>query len=160
MTALAADRQTQSRHTGLQKYPVEAGEVIYKGAMVSVDDDGYLMPAQDTAAHRVVGVADEKVDNTGGADGAKDCRVVSGRAFRFAASSITQAMLGDLMHVVDDQTFDEGAGTNGVPCGRLVEFISTTEGWVYIPSGGVRKAGIADATYSANETAMLNDQLQ
>lgn len=158
MTVLSADRQTQARHAGMQKYPVEAGETIYKGALVSIDDDGYLMPASDTAAHRVVGVADENVDNSGGADGALDCRVVSGRAFLFAASSITQAMLGDVMFVVDDQTFDETV-TNGVPCGRLVEFVSTTLGWIFIPSGGLRKAGVTDSTWSSNEQAMLDDTI-
>ena len=158
MAALTADRNTQSKRGDLMIYPVEAGEVIYKGALVSVDDDGYLMPGQDTAAHRCVGVADEKVDNTGGADGALSCRVRSGEKYRFAATSITQAMVGDAMFIVDDQTFDDAAGaTNDVPCGRLVEYISATEGWIFIPKGGCRKASIADATYSANEQAILND---
>ena len=158
MTALAADRQTQARHAGMQKYPVEAGETIYKGALVTIDNDGYLMPAQDTAAHRVVGVADENVDNSDGSDGDLDCRVVSGRAFLFVASSITQAMLGDVMFVVDDQTFDETV-TNDVPCGRLVEFVSTTSGYIFIPNGGLRKAGATDSTWSSNEQAMLDDTL-
>jgi len=160
MTALAADRNTQSREATLKSYPVEAGEKIYKGALVTIDDDGYLMPGQDVANHRCVGVADENVDNTGGADGAKSCRVMSGRAFRFAATSITQAMLGDVMYIVDDQTFDDAAGvTNEVPCGRLIEFISTTEGWIFIPTGPLRKAGLTDSTYSANEQALIDDNL-
>ena len=158
MAALTANRNTESKLGDLMIYPVEAGEHIYKGAIVSIDDDGYLMPGADTASHRCVGVADEEVDNTGGADGDLNCRVVSGRKFRFAATSITQAMLGDAMFIVDDQTFDDAAGaTNDVPCGRLVEFISTTEGWIFIPKGGCRKASIADGAYSANEQAILND---
>ena len=154
---LTADRQTRSKKGDLMVYPVNALSQIYKGAIVCVDDDGFLVPGADTAAFRVVGVADENVLG-GAADGDTSCRVRSGEKYRFAATSITQAMVGDAMFVVDDQTFDDAAGaTNDVPAGRLVEFISATEGWIFIPKGGCRKASIADATYSANETAILND---
>lgn len=140
MTALSADAQRASREPGIRSYPVEAGEVIYKGAIVCVDDDGFLVPAANTAALRVVGVAEEKADNTGGADGAINVKVRSQRAFKFTATSITQAMLGDMMYVVDDNTIDDIAGaSNAIPVGRLVEFVSTTEGWVYIPDGGMPK---------------------
>ena len=158
MAALAADRNTESKLGDLMIYPVAATTTIYKGSIVCVSDTGYLVPGADTANLRVVGVADEKVDNSAGADGALNCRVISGRKFRFAATSITQAMLGDPMFVVDDQTVDDAAGaTNDVPVGRLVEYISATEGWVFIPKGGCRKANIAAATYDATEQSLLND---
>ena len=157
MAALTADRPTQSKLGDLMIYPVGV-DVIYKGAIVMVDDAGFLVAGADSANGRCVGVADEKVDNSGGSAGDLNCRVVSGRKFRFAATSITQAMLGDAMFIVDDQTFDDAAGaTNDVPVGRLVEFISTTEGWVFIPKGGCRKANIAAATYDATEQSLLND---
>ncbi len=157
MTALATDRDTRAKDAGLLGYPVAATTTIWKGSLVCVSDTGFLVPAADTAAFRCVGVADETVANTG-ADGAKTCRVRSGKAFLFGATSITQAMVGDTMFAVDDQTFDE-TSTNGVPVGRLVQFVSTTSGYIFIPDGGLRKAGVADATYSANETAILNDVL-
>lgn len=159
MTALATDRDTAAKDAGLLGYLVQTNVVIWKGSLVAVSADGFLIPAADTTAIRVVGVADETVNNNPGAAGAKKCRVRSGKAFLFAATSITQAMLGDLMHVVDDQTFDEATGTNGVPAGRLVQFISTTSGYIFIPDGGLRVAGISDVTYSANEQAMLADLL-
>jgi hypothetical protein len=157
MTALAADRNTQSKIGGIQIYPVEAGDIIYKGAMVAVDADGYLHPAQDAAAHKVVGVADEYVSNALGADGAVSCRVVSGRSFKFAASSITQAMLGEMMYAVDDQTFDDAIGTNAVKVGRLVQFVSTTEGWIFIPFGGLGLGIVtADGSDAATTQALAN----
>lgn len=157
MTALAADRNTQSKIGGIQVYPVDGGSVIYKGAIVAVNAAGYLIPASDLAASKVVGVADEKVDNGSGADGALNCRVVSGRAFKFAATSITQAMLGEMMYVVDDQTFDDTLGTNGIKVGRLVQYVSATEGWVHIPFGGVG-IGIttADGSDAATTQALAN----
>lgn len=157
MAVLTADRNTESKIGDLMIYPVGV-DIIYKGAIVMVDDAGFLIAGADSANGRCVGVADEKVDNSGGSAGDLNCRVVSGRKFRFMASSITQAMLGDAMFIVDDQTFDDAAGpTNDVPCGRLVEYISATEGWIFIPKGGCRKANIAAATYDATEQTLLND---
>ena len=158
MTAAAADRGTDSREAKLKTYPVKAATKIYKGTLVAIDTAaGYVTPAADSATRRVVGVADEQADNTSGASGDKKVRVRSGEAFRFTATSITQAMVGQVMYVVDDSTFDDTSGTNGVPCGRLVEFISTTEGWIFIPNGALMAPRIADGTYSANEQNALND---
>lgn len=159
MTALADDRQTPAQEVELKGYLVAASTTIYKGGMVAVNDAGHLVMASDAANLRVVGVADERVDNSAGSAGDKKCRVRSGRAFDFNATAITQAMVGDLMFVVDDNTFDDAAGTNGVPCGRLLEYISATRGIIYIPVGGLRKAGIAAAAYDATEAAMVNDLL-
>lgn len=154
MTALSADAQRASREPGIRAYPVEAGEVIYKGAIVALDADGFLIPATNTAGLQVVGVAEEKADNTGGADGAIDVKVRSDRAFKFTATSITQAMLGDMMYVVDDNTVDDVAGaSNAIPVGRLVEFVSTTEGWVYIPDGGMPVPEVVDPDTSAYDEA-------
>lgn len=159
MAVLTADRNTQSREAEVKIYPVGV-DIIYKGALVAVDANGFLLAAADTAALRVVGVADEKVDNSGGSAGDLNCRVVSGRKFRFAATAITQAMVNQIMYVVDDQTFDDSLGTNGIKAGRLEEFISTTEGWIYIPKGGLSEGSVvadADATYGQPEADLIND---
>jgi hypothetical protein len=144
--ALAADRDTPYKDGQVRGYPVLNNTTIFKGAMVALTDAGYLVPASDTAALRVVGVSQEKVISPStDAAGAKKCRVISGKSFLFNATSITQAMLGDVMHVVDDNTFDDAVGTNTVPCGKLVEFVSTTSGYIYIAEGTLRKAGVAAA---------------
>jgi len=138
---LSAARNTQSRGSpgASHRYPCGV-DVIYKGGLVNIDANGYAMAATDTASEWCAGVADETVDNSGGSAGDKWVRVISGRSYRLAATSITQAMLGEVMYVVDDQTFDDGGGpTNDVPVGTLMEFISVTEGWVYIPEGGSQK---------------------
>lgn len=138
MTALAADRNTASRQADIKSYPV-AVDIIYKGSLVCVNASGYLVPASDTSGLTgVVGVAAEKVDNSGGSAGDKHCAVESGRQYKFAATSITQAMVGDIMYVEDDQTVDDigGTHTNEIPAGVLVEYVGTTEGWIFIPQGG------------------------
>lgn len=165
MAALTADRNTQSKVGDIAIYPVSATTQIYKGSLVMVDADGFLIPAADAANGRVVGVADENVDNDPGSDGDLNCRVVAGRKFLFAASSITQAMVNQVMYVVDDQTFDDGNGTNAIKAGRLVEFVSTTSGWIYIQKGGLHEgitdvaapAGGTGATAGAYDTAANRD---
>lgn len=132
MALLTADRNTSSKEVGLKSYPV-AVDIIYKGSMVCIDSSGYLVPASDTSGlSNVVGVADENVDNSGGSAGDKNCRVRQARAHLFAASSIVQANVGDTMFVVDDQTFDNNDPGNGIRAGILVEFVSSTSGWILV----------------------------
>jgi len=147
--ALAADRQTLSKELALTGYLVATATTIYKGGMVSLNSGGYAVPASDSASDlSVVGVADETVTNAG-ANGAAKIRVRSGRAFRFAATSITQAMVGTMMFVKDDFTFDD-VSTNGVAAGILVEYTSSTEGVIYIPEGGRSPvAGLVNADLAA-----------
>ena len=132
MAVLTDNRETDRKDGELLAVPVKGSTTIYKGAQVAIDANGYLVPASDTAGLRAGMVAYEKVDNSAGADGALKCRVYRTGIFLLDATSITLAMVGDMMYVVDDQTFDDTVGTNGIMAGRLVEFVSTTKGWIDI----------------------------
>lgn len=132
MTALTANRGDIGNSPGPRvRIPVEAGEVIFRGAMVSIDADGFLMPSADTAGHIWVGVAQENVDNSAGADGAVDCLVDIGGALltvTHAAGSQTQANVGDEVATEDDQSVDIPATTtNDIDCGRIIKVNSATE---------------------------------
>ncbi len=81
MPALTQPYETHEREGLIVAYPVKANARIWKGALVCIDSTGYLVPASDTANLRFVGVAFESVDNTGGANGAKRCRVVKRGTF-------------------------------------------------------------------------------
>ena len=155
MAALTADRITEKKMTFNEKaYPVKDGAKIFAGSLVAIQADGHAVPASDAAATKVVGLAIATVDNTAGADGDLLVRVESG-LFLLPATSITQAMVGSVMYVVDDQTFDDVLGTNGVKAGRLLEFVSTTEGWLYVEPTGL---GIvtADGSDAATTQALAN----
>lgn len=158
MAALTTDRITETKHPGLKSYPVKASTKIYDGALVAVDSNGYALPAADTSGLKVVGVADSTVDNSSGAAGDLWINVKVPIIARFDASSITQAMVGQVMYVVDDHTFDDAIGTNAIKAGRLVEFISTTEGWLEVFSSGEgAKTADADATYGQPEADLINE---
>jgi len=131
---LAVDRETSRKDIGFKSYPVGV-DILYKGGLIGGDADGYAV-AMPVAASAVglcfLGVAAEKVDNSGGSAGDLDGRVFTSGLFKFAATSITQAMLGQMMYLVDDNTFDDVPGTFGIPVGILVDYVSTTEGWIDI----------------------------
>lgn len=161
MTALDKSRDTQViAKPSLKGYLVEENTTIYKGGMVCIDDTGYLVPADDDANFsQVVGVADEGVVT--GAGEHPMLRVRSGEIYDFAASSITQAMVGTTMYVVDDQTFDDTQGN--VIAGVLIEFVSTTRGKIYIPTPGARPSatiGASDIETAAVTEAKLHGDLR
>lgn len=156
MTALSAAFARDRRGTPkIRRYPVNAGSVIYQGGLVAIDTDGYARPASDTASYRCAGVAYES--KTGGsADGDVYVLVEADADYLFTASSITQAMLNtaQAMYVVDDNTIDDAAGaTNDVFVGILVDYVSTTSGWVNVP--GLAAFPISGVTATAAELNAL-----
>jgi len=132
MAVCTTDRNTPYREGIELDFPVKGGARIFAGAMVAVDATGYAVPAGNVAGHRFVGVATERVDNTAGADGAALVRVRTAGLFEFGATSISRANVGEVMYVVDDQTFDDVNPGQGVTCGRLLKFVSATKGWIKI----------------------------
>lgn len=133
MAALTQDRATPYREGIEIEFPVAANAKIFAGGLVCTNAGGFAVPGADTAGLRFLGVALEKVDNTGGADGAKKVRCRRTGVFEFNAASITQAMVGDSMYIKDDNTFDDAAGcTNDVKAGVLVKYVSSSKGWIDI----------------------------
>jgi hypothetical protein len=133
MAALTKDRATPYRDGIEIEFPVAANTKIYAGSLVCANASGYAVPASDSAGLRFLGVALEQMDNTGGANGAKKVRVRRTGAFEFDAASITQAMVGTPMYVVDDHTIDDASGPiNDIRLGILVKYVSDTKGWIDI----------------------------
>jgi len=133
MAALTKDRATPYRDGIEIDFPVAASTKIYSGSLVSANSSGYAVPAADTAGHKFLGVALEQADNSTGANGAKKVRVRRSGVFEFDALSISQAMVGTAMYVMDDHTIDDAAGpVNDIRVGILVKYVSDTKGWVDI----------------------------
>lgn len=130
MTALANDRNTLWKELGLKAFPVAASTLIYDKSIVCLNASGYAVRGADAVGYTTVGMADSRADNLTGGNGDKWVLVKSPIVAKFAATSITQAMVGKTMYVVDDQTFDDAVGTNGITAGVLVEYVSATEGWI------------------------------
>jgi hypothetical protein len=123
MPALQQPYEAHEREGLIVAYPVKANARIWKGALVCVDNTGYLVPASDTANLRFVGVAFESVDNTGGASGAKRCRVVKRGTFVYnRIGSFTQADIGTTARAITDNEVAK-TSTNNIVVGTVVELL-------------------------------------
>lgn len=136
MTTLSTARSTRRRDGSDYSYPVAAGAKIFAGSQVTLSATAFARNGQQGGT-RVVGVATETVDNTGGADGAKNVPVSRG-IFLFlnsaAADLITRAHIGMDCFLVDDETVAlTNAASTRVVAGRVadIEVVgATTMVWV------------------------------
>ena len=123
MPALQQPYEAHEREGLIVAYPVKANARIWKGALVCVDNTGFLVPASDTANLRFVGVAFESVDNMGGASGAKRCRVVKRGTFVYnRIGSFTQADIGTTARAITDNEVAK-TSTNNIVVGTVVELL-------------------------------------
>jgi hypothetical protein len=158
MTALAADRETARKDPGYKSL-LMGTDIIYKGGMVTYTAAGLAVAGQATAGYKFAGVAAEKVDDSAGA-GTKWCKVYTEGLFLLVATSITQAMVGQMMYLADDQTFDDvPAAAAAIPCGILVEYVSATSGWIDIGPAVDRESAVKTpvVTISAATTLTVEE---
>ena len=129
--ALTKDRNTTERNGDFYVFNVAANVKIYAGALV-VLDAGNAKPGVTAAGLFSVGRAEELVDNTGGAAGAKTVKVKRG-VFCFenaAADLVSDANIGSPCHVVDDQTVAATHAGNTRSAAGIVRDVDDAGVWV------------------------------
>lgn len=113
MAALTADRNTPQRANQNYGFGVAATTKLWAGSIACINASGFLTKGAVATTLVSVGVVQETVDNTAGANGAVTAKVDRG-TFRFANSSagdlIADTDINALCYIVDDQTV---AKTNG-----------------------------------------------
>lgn len=118
------ERNTFRKDGELLPFKVAASTKIEAGKMVAVNAAGYLVEASDVASIIVVGVADQTVDNSSGANGALSCNVRRGDVYCFdnsATAAVTQASVGSNVYVEDDETVAIVSGpTNDIVAGKCL----------------------------------------
>lgn len=106
--------------------PVKASAVIYGGATVATDSSGYAVPVTAATGLKVWGVAEETVDNTGGANGAKWIKVRCGAFTRDVGTSgdaLAAADIGATVYGIDDHTVGKTNGSSSrSPAGIFLGF--------------------------------------
>lgn len=139
--ALAGPRKLDRRghHVVEEEAGVAAGAVIWDGAQVVVNAAGYLAPGTVAATHRKAAVAridtiDGKVDNTGGVNGAKRCRIMFGifpMKIGAGGDALTQADRETDVFVMDDETVGKtnAGGNTRSKAGKLVD---VDEGYAWV----------------------------
>ena len=137
MTAASAERNTPEKTGGAYGEPVKGSTKIYKGTLI-VLNAGYAAPGSTATGLIALGRAEETVDNSSGADGAKNIRVKPG-VFRFAnsgsADAIAQADAGADCYIVDDQTVAKTSGTSTRSRAGKIDSVDSVGVWVLIGLG-------------------------
>jgi adhesin HecA-like repeat protein len=96
-------------HTRAYGYPVLTNLVIFGGAAVGITANKEAVPAGHVSAVKLMGFAEERIDNTGGATGdqfvkvEKDVRVIP-------LAGATVANIGAAVYASADDTFTLTAG--------------------------------------------------
>lgn len=130
---LTKDRDTKTRAGTDFVDPVAAAAKIFAGSIVALNAAGDAVPASAIAAQRTRGVAQETVDNTGGAAGAKSVPTRRG-AYRFknstAADLIVRADIGNSCYVVDDETVAKTSNASARPIAGVIRDVDSGGVWV------------------------------
>ncbi|WP_275629813.1 hypothetical protein [Pseudomonas sp. 273] len=133
--ALTTDRNTPRRDGVQFNDPVAAGVKIYAGSLACLDASGNAVPGSTSTTLKARGVAQEQVDNTGGAAGAQRIETRRG-IFQFANSAstdqITRADIGAQCYIVDDQTVAKTSATNTRSVAGVVRDVDDGGVWVEI----------------------------
>ena len=134
--ALTADRSTPRRASEEFEFPVDAGKVIYAGALVVIDTaDNLAKPAVTATTGRCVGVAQDRADNSAGSDGDVSVKVRRG-CFRLKNSASADLIdLGDVgldCYIVDDQTVAKTNGSSTRSVAGKVRDVDADGVWVEI----------------------------
>ena len=129
---LTADRNTQMKDGELIAVPIAAAKKIFAGSLVAANATGYATPGAVAATLTYLGRAEETVDNAG-ADGALSVLVRRGKAFKFANSAtdaVTQASMGKVCYIEDDQTVSATSDTGARSAAGKVIGVETDGVWV------------------------------
>ncbi|MBI2388648.1 MAG: hypothetical protein HYV09_03440 [Deltaproteobacteria bacterium] len=118
--------------------PMKEKTKIWLGA-IAVLDGGYVTPGRTGTGLVAIGIAEETIDNTTGADGAIFAPIRQG-TFLFYNSggtdAITQADVGKDAFIVDDQTVAKTDDTGKRSrAGRIVQIEPTGMVWVQLGIG-------------------------
>lgn len=138
MAALAADkfplRTRADSGKRMRTGKVAAATKIFHGALIAKNAAGFIVPASDAADLKVVGVAQGQVDNSAGANGAKEVTYLTGLDVELdnAGGAIVQAGMHGLCYVADDQSVTTAAvAVNDVVAGLVTDF-TAAKVWVHV----------------------------
>jgi len=134
-TALTAARDTPARTGNFVSIGVYTNTRIFAGAMVAINTNGYAVAAADSSGLNVIGMATETVDNRVNAEGAGDSGTLSVTVargvFRWVnGDTFTDADIGDLAFVEDDQTVQKAAAASADIIAGVVLDVDSSGVWV------------------------------
>jgi hypothetical protein len=162
--AATAEINTPERPGSTTSYPVAASTKIFAGTLVAINSSGDAVPAANTSGLKVVGRAEETVDNSSGDAGDLNISVKRG-VFRFDNSdsaAVDADDKGKVAYVEDDMTVAETA-SESIAAGVVLAvdsdgvWIDTAILPVQVGSIGAGAVGTTELAAAAVTTAKLAD---
>lgn len=133
MTATTTDRNTSYKDGGIISVPVAGGAVIRAGDIVCANANGLAIEGKTEADLTYLGRSERYIDNSAGGDGALHHQIRRGVMFHWANATddpVTQASLGKLCYVEDNQTVAKTNGTNTRSAAGIVLGVDIDGVWV------------------------------
>lgn len=127
MAAASTPINTPERPRGIAQHDVAASTIIYAGTLVALDASGNAKPAANTSGLKVIGRAEETVDNSAGAAG--DLKILVKRGVfivnNAGTNAVTKAHSGTVVFAASDNEVAHTT-TNSVKAGVLLGFDEAT----------------------------------
>ena len=132
MAALTKDRNTGRRQAKRFSDLVGAAVKIFTGSIVALNATGYAVPGVTATTLVARGIAQETIDNSGGADGDLRVEVMGGQQAYHVVNdgSIDRTHIGKTCYIVDDQTVAATDGTATRSVAGTVADVDSAGVWV------------------------------
>lgn len=127
------DRQTPRRELGLISVKVAANSIVRAGFIAVANATGFAEEGKTATGLTYLGIFDETIDNTGGADGEVTAQVRTHQAFLVAndpADPVVQASIGKKCFITDAETVAETSATNTKSEAGVVLEIDNNGVWI------------------------------
>jgi hypothetical protein len=135
MAALSAPRNTLRQGAARERITValKANAKVFKGGIVAVDATGYGVAGASAASLIVMGIAQQTVDNTGGASGALSVDVECGvfKLDNAGTNTITITSVGASVYMNDDHTLSTLSTSQSVG-GKVIRLDADGSVWAYV----------------------------
>lgn len=142
MAALTSERNTTQLRGDTRVGPLAASVKVWKGGMLMRNAAGFVTKGATATGCIGIGRAEATVDNSAGAAGAVSVEYRSG-IFGFAnlaADAVTQAEVGKLCYIADDQTVAKTNGSATRSPAGIVDGIEGSKVWVRLEEAVTRGA--------------------
>ena len=124
MTTLSVNKQIPIETGDYNDLPVITSDIIYEGAAVGMSS-GYARPL--VAGDAFAGIAVAKVDNSAGAGGAKNVRVLQKGSIEVDVVGVTAITnVGATVYASDDNVFTLSSTSNS-SIGKIIRHVSGTK---------------------------------
>lgn len=133
------------------QYPVAASTKTLIGTFAALDGSNNLVNATDAASRRVVGIHNAETDNSSGSAGDLSSGVSKGLFLvaNSATNALTDAYIGRVAYIEDNNTVSTSGGTNFVVAG-IVEDVTADGVWLWV--GLPYNNGVAPVSVSLTST--------